>query len=255
MFEHGSRALVVELAFWSQGVTNPAYPLKQFGRLCGEVSDKFRALAIVQLLTEGKTDSFLHNLMRSGRTRETYLLRMQAAGVSDDHHQVSGRFRPLLDAIAADDLERARRIAQLVPSQFRPGHEYEDDYCYAQLIQRLLADEVPVDECEALMERFAAWLDGQPSARLDVCRALVAADQAAFDEAFEALLVAHEQAIEADRERGKHEDDSVIAERQVSVEALAILRLAGRRGLVTADDYRYCPSLARVPMTTPFPAV
>ena len=256
MFEHGPAAVAMDLAFWSQGITNPRYPLSQLGALSLEVSEKFRALAIMQLLTEASTDLFLHNLMRSGRARETYLVRLAQAGVTADHHQASGRYGPLLDSIAANDLERARRIAILAGQQFRAGHEYEDDYCYAQLLARLIADgEVPRAEVDAFFQQFEIWLAGDANPRFDVCRALVDADQAAFDDAFEGLLLDHELAVEAARERGQHEDDPVRAERQVFVEGLAILRIASLHGLTTATEYRYCPSLARLPMTHPFPAV
>ncbi len=256
MFEHGPEALAMDLAFWCLGLSNPSYPLAQFGRLTLDLSEKFRALAIMQLLIEASTDLFLHNLMRSGRTRETYLTRMAQAGINDDHHQVSGRYRPFVDAIAANDLLRARRIARLSPAHFRAGHEYEDDYCYAQLLARLIADApAPDDEYLALFQQFDTWLAGELNPRLSVCRALFERDQAAFDDAFEELLLDFETVIEAERERGKHEDDLVRAERQVFVEGLAILRIAGLRGLTTASDYRYCPSLARAPMVHAFPAV
>ena len=256
MFEHGPKALIVDLAFWSQGLMNPSYPLDQLGKLANEVSDKFRALAIMQLLTEGNTDLFLHNLMRSGRSRETYLQRLKDAGVSADFDQVSGRFSPLLDAIAANDLDRARRIASLSPSDFRSGYEYEDDYCYGQLLRLLLADVDPSEsELITLFERYERWLDGEASPRLAVCMALAQRNQRDFDTALDDLLLFFELSIQADKERGRHEDDCVIAERQVCVEALAILRLAGLRNLTTAEEYRYCPSLARVPMQRPFPAI
>lgn len=256
MFEHGPQALILDLAFWSQGLTNPSYPLDQLGRLANEVSDKFRALAIMQLLTEGNTDLFLHNLMRSGRSRETYLQRVKDAGLDSDYDQVSGRFRPLLDAVAANDLERAQRITALCPNDFRSGYEYEDDYCYGQLLKLLLSDPEPSkSQYITLFERYERWLDGEASPRLAACMALQQRNQRDFDTALEDLLLFFELSIQADKERGRHEDDCVIAERQVCVEALAILRLAGLRGLHTADEYRYCPSLARLPMRRPFPAI
>ena len=44
-----------------------------------------------------------------------------------------------------------------------------------------------------------------------------------------------------------------MAERQVYVEGLAMLRIADRLGLKTQGEYLYCPSLARVSMQKPFP--
>lgn len=256
MFEHGSEALAADLAFWYLGVQNPGYPIDQLGRLTLELSTKFRALAIMQLLTEADTDLFLHNLRRSGRTREHYLTRLAQAGMLDDHHQASGRYRPFLDALAANDIPLARRIAAASPAHFRAGHEYEDDYCYARLLACLIADPpAPKSEIDTLFQQFDAWLAGDPSPRLALCRALLARDQHAFNDAFEDLLVDFESAVDAARARGQHETDQVVAERQVSIEALAILRVAELRGLTTSSEYRYCPSLARLPMLRPFPAV
>ncbi|MET0391341.1 MAG: Imm49 family immunity protein [Polyangiales bacterium] len=254
MFEHGPNTMAMDVAFWSLGLTNPDYPLDQLGALSLDISGKFRALAIMQLLTESSTDLFLHNLMRSGRARLSYLDRLAKAGVSDDHHQVNGRYQPLLDAIAAASWDDARRITQNVPAQFRPRHEYEDDYCYAKLLAGLIAVPAASEiELSLLLDRFDAWLDGQLDARWFVCRALTQRDQAEFDAAFEDVLLAHELAIDAARARSEHEDDRVLAERMVSIEGLALLRIATLRGLSTAPDYRYCPALARVPMRHPFP--
>lgn len=256
MFKHGPEALVSDLAFWSQGLTNPQYPLDQLGRLSREVSDKFRALAIMQLLTQKNTDLFLHNLMRSGRARKTYLERMKAAGVEDDYDQASGRLPPLWAAIAANDLVLARSITELAPQSYRAGgYEYEDDYCYAQLLRLLLAEhEVPTQEFAALFERFERLLnEGETNARLAVCRALHLRQQTAFDQAFDDLLQDFEQSI--NKKHGQHVTDCVIADRQICIEALAILRVAQRQGLDTATEYRYCPTSTRAPMRQPFPAI
>jgi hypothetical protein len=254
MFEHGIETMAGDVAFWSLGLKNPSYPLAQIGSLSLELSGKFRALAIMQLLIEGSSDLFLHNLIRSGRARELYLQRLAQENVSDQHHQVSGRYRPLLSSIAAGDLDRARRIDALSSPEFRDGHEYEDDYCYAKLLAHLLTDSAREDARSAVWtDQFEAWLDGASHVRLQLCRALLERDQDKFDSAFEGLLQDHELSIEADRARSQHEDDQVRAERLVMIEGLAILRLARRQGLETADEYRYCPALARAPMSVPFP--
>ncbi len=49
------------------------------------------------------------------------------------------------------------------------------------------------------------------------------------------------------------EDPVVIAERQIYIEGLAILRIADKLGFVTQSEYRFCPSIARVAMVKPFP--
>ena len=39
----------------------------------------------------------------------------------------------------------------------------------------------------------------------------------------------------------------------IELEGLAMLRIAQLRGLKTEPDYLFCPSIARLPIETPFP--
>jgi hypothetical protein len=130
------------------------------------------------------------------------------------------------------------------------GAEYEDDYCYAQLIHRLVSQENGEIVANALIEQFERVLDGQPSARLDVCRSMLNRDQAAFDEAFDNLIHEQEAKIAADKARFQLEEPEVMSQRLIFVEGLAVLRLATLRSLKTEPDYLFCPSIAR--LTEPF---
>lgn len=242
-----------DTAFWMAGLNNPDYPTREMGSLSIEVSSKLRSIAIFSLLAKGDYNLFCHNLIRSGTLRVTYLECLKKERIERDHHRSSGRYEPLLDAIAAGDFELARHIAELSPKDWQRGHEYEDDYCYAQIFHRFVQEIPPEQEIPPLLTQLEAYMEGQPNARLDVCRALFEKNQTAFDDALDALLNEREAKIIADKERGQLEDPIVIANRLVFVEGLAILRLAERRGLKTQPEYRYCPSLARVPMTKPFP--
>jgi hypothetical protein len=245
-------ALAWETAFWMQALTSADYPIAELGKLSIDISDKLRTLAIIALLAHADTDRFHHNLIRSGRTREAYLSRVRNAGLLEDHHRASGRVAPLMDALASGELALVRRIVALSPTEWLQGHEYEDDYCYAQLVHGLLDDASSTTTLQPILDRFDGYLDGKSSARLDVCRALAARDQAEFDRSFGALLEERELLIESDRRRGRVEEPEIVAQHHVFVEGLAVLRLAEQRGLVTEPDYPYCPSLARVPMIAPF---
>lgn len=245
--------LPYDVAFWLASLKEPGYPFEAQGDMSLEVSFKLRAVAVLFLLVRAETDVFHHNLIRSGILREEYLTRCRAESQTDDHHYASGRLRPFFDALASGDTALAGRIAALSPLAFRQDHEYEDDYCYAQILHRLLQPSPPAAEVQALFQQFQGWLAGESSPRLDVCRALAARDQRAFEDAFEALLADRKREITANLDRGQLEDAPVIADRRVFIEGLAILRLATLRGLRTLPDYPMCPSLARIPMRTPFP--
>jgi len=243
----------MDTAFWMLSLDEPDYPVRELGDLCLDISAKLRALAIINILAFSDSDRYYHNLIRSGVTWEKYLSRLIHEQIQDDHHQCSSRYESLVDAVAAGDFDLARRLISLSTKAWMEGHEYEDDYCYAQILHRLIQEPTAEKEIPPLILQFETYLEGQPGARLDICKALLEKDQSAFDEAFDALLNEQEAKIIADKERGQLEEPVVIANRLVFVEGLAILRLAEKQGLKTQTEYRYCPSLARVPMKTPFP--
>jgi immunity protein 49 of polymorphic toxin system len=243
--------LSYDTAFWAAGVLNPEYPIEELGDLSLEVSEKLRAMAILVLLTKASTDTFYHNLIRSGRCREIYLRRCLEEKALEDHHRASGRYEPLCDSIAAGDFDLAGRIVRLSPDHFMAGHEYEDDYSYAQILHMLVNGDTT--NARRFLQRFEVYAEGESNARLSLSNALVGRNQDAFDEAFEELLTERATKIQADKDRHQLEEPQVVAQRHIFVEGLAILRLAERQGLKTAAEYRYCPSLARVPLSKPFP--
>lgn len=245
--------IAYDIGFWLTAFQNPEYPVRQLGELSVQVTAKLRAAAIIALLAKDNSDAFFHNLIRSSRCRIAYLRRLREAGIDDDHHQGSGRVGPFLDAVAAADFQSAREIVALSTRDWRQGHEYEDDFCYAQIVHGLISVPTDITRLQALFDRFERVLDGQPDARLDVTRALARRDQGAFDDAFDALLAQRTREIEADKARNRIEEPTMIAERQVYVDGLALLQIATRLQFATQAEYTYCPSVARVPMQTPFP--
>jgi hypothetical protein len=241
--EH-AEILAYDIGFWLSAFTNPTYPVDQLGRVCMDVCAKLRALAIVSLVAKADHATFTHNLVRSGRARLGYLQRVQAGG-RPDHHDASSRIAPFFDAVAAADFALARQIAERSPRDWRQGHEYEDDWCHAQIAHAVLAPVTDVARIQALFERWEAVLDGRPDARLPVLRALAFRDSEGFDAAFEGLIDAHEAEIAAERARARIEEPVMMAARQLYVDGLALLRMASQLRLKTQADYRGCPSLAR----------
>jgi hypothetical protein len=102
--------------------------------------------------------------------------------------------------------------------------------------------------------QLEAALDGAETPRLECMRALLARDPGGLDAALEALLDEFEVCIEAAKARAQLEEPVTLALREVCVEALALLRIATWHEISTAKAYRYCPALARRPMSVPFPS-
>jgi len=248
--DHG-QALAYEAAFAFVSLDNPALPVDQFGELSLQLSAQLRALAIIELLVNASTDGFCHNLMRSGRVRLAFLSRLHRDGVLTHHHGGPGRFGPTLDLLAAGDVHAVADMARLSRSQWQQGSEYEDDFCYGQMLFRLAAGDKLDAAFLSLADRFKAARVGQQDARVDVCVALAQAQSSAFDEAFDALLNQHSKELQADEQRAETVTPEVLTGRYVYVEGIALLRLAEARGLPLQREYAFCPSLARMPMTTP----
>ena len=236
LLESGQQ-LAGDIALWLQALDDPEMPLAEMGRLSLELGEGLRGLAIIVLLAKGDVNKFHHNLIRSARCRLAFLERVHREGELAQHDFVAGCVEPLLDAIAADDLDDARRIAALVPPAFRLGHEYEDDAGAAAAL----------DACA----RLRALGGGAARARADAGEAVVGTDPPAFGAAFEAVLAERELQLGEEEARGELESPAVLARRKIDIEALAWLRLAQHAGLRTDADYRFCPALARRPMTEP----
>lgn len=248
-FVDAAEALAIEAAFWGQGLEDPYLSVEQLGGLSLTVCRKTRAVAIIILVTRSDALLFAQNLIRSGRVRLTYLQRLRKEGIEDDHHSASSRLDPLFDAIAAADFNLANEIIALSRTEWLEGSEYEDDFCYAQLVHGLVTGSLDATSVKPLFERFETVLDGQPSARLDICRAIYANDHADFEKCFEALIEDRARQIQADKDRFEMEDPEVLALRQIFVEGYAILKLAEIRGLKADDEYSLCPSIGRIAVT------
>ncbi len=244
--------MAAEIAFWLMGLRDPEYIIEQLGSLSESLSEKLRSLAIITLLAEADTNLFYHNLIRSGLAREIFLKRCQAEGFTDYHLAIS-RNGALFDCITAGSFDVANRIDRLSPVEWIADGEYEDDYCFMRFFHLIIRDGMTQTELIPVLERFEASLEGVENAKLGVCRALAYRDQRTFDDSFDGLILEHETAIREDTERGQMEDEDVVAQRQIFIEGLAILRIAERIGLKTEPEYKYCPAIARLPMTIPFP--
>ena len=97
-----------DIAFWLLALEDPAYPIDETARLSIELPAKLQALGIILLLTNADSDGFYFNLIRGGRARLAYLNRALDLNAAGGHHFASGRYGPLLGAIAAGDFDLAR---------------------------------------------------------------------------------------------------------------------------------------------------
>lgn len=225
------------------------------GPLYEDLGDTFEGLAACNLLLSLDLAQFRTDLLYSAAARGQFLAMCARAGVAP-LHRARSRTNALFCAVAARDDALAASLVQLGPATWTPDGEYEDDFCYAAFVGTLAAPAeaaATLPPPTALLDRFAAVLDGLPTPRLAVCRAFEAGDESAFSVAFDDLLMAH-QTWAAEAESARRDQPAFLATRHVFVEGLALLALAGRRGWAVPDEHAFCPAPARLgPMTAAVP--
>jgi hypothetical protein len=212
-----------------------------------ELTDAFLTISAGSLLLDGSSDFFHLNLVRCAENARRLLALMR-------HRRLdlppASRNLPLLAAVAVGDWERAEAIAALSRDTRAVGDdEYEDEFLWAralQLLSRAQPDAAAVEAQLASLERAG------PDEHLDriaAVRALLRPDADAFEEAFAAAVFAYGTETE---ERSKSLATPVTGfapHRFLWYEGLALLRLAERAGIAVPGEHRYCPRLARLPMT------
>lgn len=250
-FEQVGEALSYEIAFFSQGLDNPDMPEHEKGNLIIKLIEQTQALAIMVLLVRGNSDAFYHNLIRAALTRKRFLAELIEAGKTEVYHQCSGRTQGFLCAAAAQDLALAKEIVQLTPTQFQKQMEYEDDYCYAQLLYHLAAQHLNENQIQALISKYEK-LNGE-NVRMNVINAIMHKNTIDFEDAFEELIIEQEALIEKNEKRGELDTPEVLAQRKVFIEGLALINLAKAHGITITTHYQFCPANSLVAMVAPFP--
>ncbi|MDC0677162.1 Imm49 family immunity protein [Sorangium atrum] len=226
-------------------------PIAELGDIFDELAAQFGALGICHLLEFADVGEFRTNLIRSGHSRRYFLRRSRAEGNVRDRHLALNRTNSVLDAVVAGDLALARQIADESTEVWNPDWEYEDDHCFFLLLHRMLQNPgtSPPPDAPVLLTRFERSLENRRSPRYEVCRALVARDSEGFDVSVSALL--GEEAARNDEARDSaavREGDVVYWPRSyLSLEGLALIKIAELLGMKVSGELARCPRIARLP--------
>jgi hypothetical protein len=241
--EESFEVLAGEVAFCLANIRHPDATLQLAGPFYEDAAEALRGHAILRLLIDGDGDAFSNDLVMSAQARRAYLRRCAQANYAD-HFIALSRSGSLLDAVAGDDPALAAEISRLSPTAWRPGEEYEVDFCFQRLLALTLVG-APAEGVAGALEQYDKAAEGS-GARLRLCRVIHDRDAAAFDGAFRAVL--------AEREAENQDDKSLADERlavalgtKVFVEGIAVLKIARRLGLPIAMEYPMCPALALLP--------
>ena len=227
--------------------------MEELGDVFDTLALQLEGLGLCHLLELADEASFRENMVRSGQSRRFFLRRSSLEKNNDDRHLALSHTRAFLDALVAGSLALARDIAVLSTETWNRSWEYEDDFCLYLLLHLLVKqpDLFPTPEARTVLERFERSLEGGKSAHFDVARALVNRDVPAFSDALAALVHAEDVQIEKDRESAAvHERDILFwPKSRVSIEGLALLKVAELLGMQVDGPFQLCPRPARLPWT------
>jgi hypothetical protein len=204
-------------------------------------------IAAACLLVDGDSQKFFLNLSRCAENglRFATLLRRRDLPLPSASKNV-----PLLAALAAGDFARAAAIAAISRgTRDEEAREYEDEFLWARAIQLLAAARPDGDALSLLLEKLAALDAESYGDRVATVRALLAGNTAAFEDAMAGAAVAYELVTEKRAKSFTTPVTTFAPHRFLWLEGLALLRLGDRAGLRVERELKYCPRLARVPMT------
>ena len=217
---------------------------KQVEQLCRD----YRRRGICGLFLEGLPRLLHADLQRSG-TAWLHFLRS-----APDAAKVTAPGDGFFAAAACLDTTAAGEIARQSPAAWREGEEPEDDFLYVRFLMQRAFLGASCAETTTALERYETVLAGAPDLRFELCRALADGDAERFDESLGGLVAERELYY---REGAASEDileEEWATDGQLFVEGLALVAIAERLGLPTAEDYLFIPSIARPSRPTAFDA-
>ncbi|WP_158501648.1 Imm49 family immunity protein [Vitiosangium sp. GDMCC 1.1324] len=199
----------------------------------------FRTAGIGALFLGSSPKVFRQMLHHSGRAYAYFL------GYADVKAVLTSKALPFFDAVAAGDFEGAGVIARRSRHSWAQGEEYEEDFLFTELLMhQFFLDALP-RAGEEMLERYEAALQGSDDSRLPVCRALLGSNAEAFNESLALFLSERSDQLAELDAGGALMEEELSTEGNLSVEGLALVRLAERKRLETERDYLHVPSVAR----------
>ncbi|AEI64061.1 immunity 49 family protein [Corallococcus macrosporus] len=211
--------------------------LKDALRFC----QNFRIAGIGSLLLSGMAARLHECLHASARAFLFFARGPEGARI------LTSRVAPFFDAVACGDEEAARELSRLSPATFDKEREYEEDFLFMRFLMDHFFLGANAQDAQALLSRYEKCLEGSVDPRLQVCQALFSVDGDAFDAGLTQMMEAREVRYRKLAEKESEEEEVLATEGYVSIEGIALARLAVRAGLQPQEDYLFVPSTALEP--------
>ncbi len=204
-----------------------------------------RALGLWHLLARLDSSAYRACLARSGYAQLELLMLKRGNPALSGQTCCGSKVVGLASALAAGDLDIARKVALAMPTDHDPDWEYEDDFLFVTFLAKALLG-ASDEELGALLARWAVVTDGQLPAGAQACEMIVGRDQGAWPAAIRGYLEERAASLEAGRTSLTAQPETMATEGTVSMNGLALLRIAELRGLRTDEELPLCPRVAQL---------
>ena len=210
-----------------------------------EISRHYRQLAIACLLLEADTDSFFKYAAASGLAYASMLERVKWDSLVDLQYLCASRALPFFDSIVAADFTTAEKIALNSRADWASADEEEVDFLRMRFLMELFRqDGRDISATAGLQDRLVSLVDPAEEPRVGVCLALRQRNPEAFEQGMVDLTEKLAREWTEERQNPNQDPEQILTEGHVSLEGVALVRLAQRVGIAKRDEYLLVPSLA-----------
>jgi hypothetical protein len=199
------------------------------------LSTNYRRRGICCLLLTLEKDEFSFGLQKSGQVLRDFV------AWAGDELKATSRAVGFFDALAVQDWACAEDISRNARPSVNRDQELEEDFLYVSFLMKCFFLDAGEPELEQLLAHWATILAGDRDARHSICLAFFRSDAKAFEAAIRSFLT---ESSKYYADNPDLEMEEVATEGSLSVEGLALLRLAGRRGFDIKARYGLVPAAA-----------
>ena len=204
----------------------------------------YRRVALCQWLNRlAVADMFV------GLANSAWLYAHWLAG-NDDAAKRTSRADPFFDAVAAVADAAATAIIAGSRTSWHQGREYEDDFCYARILQLLYVGKDA--DARVLLERWRI-VSGGGESRFAVCEALLSGVPDDLQRPIDDLLEEIHAGVRERQAAESGDPDAAVTTERLSLEGIALIRISHRRKMAITVRHVLVPDLVVTSPAAPLP--
>ncbi|MBL0699211.1 immunity 49 family protein [Comamonas sp. JC664] len=213
----------------------------------------YRILGICALLRDLDGESFTQSLRKSSLAR-MHLMQQRSAQAPLPHHVLAiSKDTGFIAALAAGDIDTETRIAEHSPRAVIDGAEYEEDFLFYHFQQRMLSTPTNQAELQGIIDRWTRVEEGEATAYITICQALLEQNAASFCSALDAVLEMHKEQLRRYGKQADFDRELAATEGKVYLNGLALVRLAQSLKLAVPERPELIPRRAHEASCPPLP--